>query len=196
MIEIVSKGGPIMWPLLAISVLSLTVSIERFFYLIKFKFSRDYFQEERFLKLLSNAKLNEALQLTQSSKDPFLKAIFDSDTTSKNSFKNTFTKEAKSLLNLTRRGLPILDTAITLAPLLGLLGTVLGLINAFSSMGTNQITAPIAITGGISEALLATAFGLGVAILCLIPFNYFSELEIKVKEDLEDLGSAVEEAIN
>lgn len=193
--ELISKGGPIIWPLLAISVLSLTVSIERLIYLIKFKISRDQFQEDRFLKLISNSKVSEAMQIIQNSKDPLLKVIFESDLSSKTSFKNTFTKEAKNLINLTKRGLPVLDTAITLAPLLGLLGTVLGLINAFSSMGENQITAPIAITGGISEALLATAFGLAVAILCLIPFNYFSELEIKVKEDLEDLGSALEEVL-
>jgi len=121
-----------------------------------------------------------------------LKTVFDSDISSKTSFQVSFQHEATSLLNSIKRGLGIIDTAITLAPLLGLLGTVIGLINAFSSIGADQITAPVAITGGISEALLATAYGLAIAIVCLIPFNMLVELESKTKEELEELGTAVE----
>ena len=192
MLEFLTKGGPIMWPLLLISVISLSVAIERLIFAIRFKLQRDVFQEQRFLTLISTKKIQDAFQLIQSSQDPLLKAIFESDTSSKNSFQISFQREAKNLINYAKRGLPILDTAITLAPLLGLLGTVLGLINAFSSIGADQITAPIAITGGISEALLATAYGLGVAIVSLIPFNLISDIELKLTEQLEQLGSAIE----
>ena len=65
-------------------------------------------------------------------------------------------------------------TFANLATLLGLLGTVTGMIHAFGLLGAQQLDAPEAITGGISQALLATAFGLGIAITALIPLNYLN----------------------
>ena len=66
-----------------------------------------------------------------------------------------------------RRALPVLDTIITLSPLLGLLGTVTGMIAAFGIMATTGINQPTAITGGVAEALIATAAGLAIAIVTL-----------------------------
>ena len=72
-----------------------------------------------------------------------------------------------------RRYLPLLDTVITLAPLLGLLGTVTGMIGAFGIMSQAGLNQPTAITGGVGEALVATAGGLAVAIGALVPYNFF-----------------------
>lgn len=184
-----------MWPLITLSIISLAVIIDRIFFLIRFKLNSDTFQNARFIMHLSQNKLKEAFQIIQATKDPILRAAFESDTNNKNSFLISYQYNASKLLRSIRRGLGILDTAITLAPLLGLLGTVLGLVNAFSSLGVNQISAPIAITGGISEALLATGYGLATAIVCLIPFNILSDLEIKVRELLEEVGSAIEKTL-
>src|SRR5262249_57539073 len=68
--------------------------------------------------------------------------------------------------------LPILDTIITLAPLLGLLGTITGMIGAFGIVSEAGLGQPHAITGGVAEALIATATGLFIAIMTLIPYNY------------------------
>ena len=94
--------------------------------------------------------------------------------------------QAGEELERAARFLPVLDTIITLAPLLGLLGTVTGMMRSFSLIG-GELSAPGAITGGIAEALIATAFGLGIAITALIPFNF---LNSRVEEARHELDAA------
>jgi biopolymer transport protein ExbB len=90
-----------------------------------------------------------------------------------------------------RRGIPILDTVITLAPLLGLLGTVTGMMGSFSLIG-GDLSAPGAITGGIAEALIATAFGLGIAITSLLPFNFLNARTEDARHELESASTQLE----
>jgi len=104
----------------------------------------------------------------------------------KDSLVNALTYAQGLELKRFRRGIPILDTAITLAPLLGLLGTVTGMMGSFSLIG-GDLSAPGAITGGIAEALIATAFGLGIAITSVIPFNI---LNTRMEEARHDLDTA------
>jgi biopolymer transport protein ExbB len=73
-----------------------------------------------------------------------------------------------------RRHLGVLDTMITVAPLLGIFGTVLGIITSFEILGSTGIEHPQAVTAGIAQALITTASGLGIAILSVFPFNYFN----------------------
>ncbi len=93
------------------------------------------------------------------------------------------------------RGLSVLDTVITLAPLLGLLGTVTGMIRSFGLLGNRELEAPTVITGGIAEALIATAFGLGIAIVALIPFNYLNARLEEARHELEDAATRLELAL-
>jgi biopolymer transport protein ExbB len=84
-----------------------------------------------------------------------------------------------------------MDTLVTLAPLLGLLGTVTGLMRAFLNIGSAELSVT-AVTGGIGEALIATACGLGIAIFALVPFNYFSARVTQLQFDLETAATNVE----
>ena len=84
-----------------------------------------------------------------------------------------------------------MDTVITLAPLLGLLGTVTGMMGSFSLIG-GELSAPGAITGGIAEALIATAFGLGIAITSLIPFNYLTTKMEEADLEIESAATRLE----
>jgi biopolymer transport protein ExbB len=91
-----------------------------------------------------------------------------------------------------KRRLTILDTIITLAPLLGLLGTVTGMIGSFDVMSQSGIGQPHAVTGGVAEALIATATGLLIAIVTLVPYNYFSSRVEKEMEEIEYYASRLE----
>jgi len=73
-----------------------------------------------------------------------------------------------------RRMMPVLDTMITVAPLLGIFGTVIGIIVSFDALRSTGIEQPHAVTAGIAQALITTAAGLGIAILSLFPYNYFN----------------------
>jgi biopolymer transport protein ExbB len=101
-------------------------------------------------------------------------------------------RAASRELNRFNRGLSILDTVITLAPLLGLLGTVTGMIRAFSLLGGQELGAPTAITGGIAEALIATAFGLLIAIIALLPFNFLNAKMEEARHEIEDAASRMD----
>ena len=101
---------------------------------------------------------------------------------------------ANAELDQLRRGLAVLDTIITLGPLLGILGTVTGIIRSFHVLGVNDTVDPTVVTGGIAEALLATAAGLGVAIFALIPFNYFISRVRRYARTLEHIIHQLEMA--
>ena len=91
-----------------------------------------------------------------------------------------------------KRNLSVLDTIITLAPLLGILGTVSGIIVSFDLLGDAGIEDPKAVTGGIAQALLTTAAGLAIAIVALLPYNAFTRKVEKVTRYLEQLATCYE----
>jgi biopolymer transport protein ExbB len=93
------------------------------------------------------------------------------------------------------RFLTVMDTMVTLAPLLGLLGTVTGLMKAFLQVGDAELSV-MAVTGGIGEALIATACGLGIAIVALIPFNYFTRKHAQLQFELETAATNVVVMVN
>jgi biopolymer transport protein ExbB len=89
------------------------------------------------------------------------------------------------------RFLVVMDTLVTLAPLLGLLGTITGLIRSFSFLGNEELAVQ-AVTGGIAEALIATACGLGIAIFALIPFNFFTSRVSNLEFELQTAATNLE----
>jgi biopolymer transport protein ExbB len=91
-----------------------------------------------------------------------------------------------------RRYMGVLDTMITVAPLLGILGTVLGIIDSFEVMGTAGIEHPRLVTAGIAQALITTASGLGIAILSVFPFNFFNSRVERAAMNMEKYATSLE----
>lgn len=192
MIQLFLKGGPVMWPLLLTSITALAVVVERLLFLLGENRRRDPKAIENVLKLVESGHPDEAARIGEESQDPVLQVISSGLEHRHESFTNAILRKANETLRAYNRGLSTLDTIITLAPLLGLLGTVTGMIRAFGLMGNQELGMPNAITGGIAEALIATAFGLAIAILALIPFNYLNTRQEEVRHEVEDAATQLE----
>jgi len=192
MIKLFLKGGPIMWPLLLTSIVAIAAVIERLIFRVRERFRRDPDVVESIFGQLERGNVEGAMAAGQGSNDFMARIIIYALSHREKSMSNAFLRAANQELQRFNRGLPILDTIITLAPLLGLLGTVVGLIHAFGLLGAQELGSPVAITGGIAEALIATAFGLAIAITALIPFNYLNARLEEARNEIQDAGSQLE----
>ncbi len=192
MFELFHKGGVIMWPLLILSIISLTVVFERIIFIIRERMSRRPDVLEELLSDVEKGDIPLAIKHGEGCPDYVVRTLVYGLMHREKSFTNALLQAANLELRRFSQGLTVLDTAITLAPLLGLLGTVTGMINAFSLLGNAELEAPAAITGGIAEALIATAFGLGIAVLALIPFNYLNARLEEARHDIEDASTHLE----
>jgi biopolymer transport protein ExbB len=83
----------------------------------------------------------------------------------------------------------VLETIVTAAPLLGLMGTIVGMMHAFQIIGGSGVVNPTGVTGGVAQALIATAVGLLIALIALFGFNYFSRLQSQTMDEMERLGT-------
>lgn len=191
LIHIFLKGGPIMWPLLLASILSLGTVLERLLFLFFNRLRRDPKAMQAFFGAVAAGKMDEAMRLGEKSKFYVVRALAYALRHREESLANALLFAQAKELRRFRRGIPILDTVITLAPLLGLLGTVTGMMGSFSLIG-GELSAPGAITGGIAEALIATAFGLGIAITSVIPFNALNARAEEARLEMEAAGTQLE----
>lgn len=192
MFHLFMKGGPLMWPLLLASLVALTTVLEQAITLYRDRKRRRPTDIRTVLQEMRDGDLQGALETGEVSPDFRARALGTSLSDSKIPFGTAFSLRAAQELRRMSKGQTVLDTIITLAPLLGLLGTVTGMIHAFGLMGASELDAPTAITGGIAEALIATAFGLGIAIVSLIPFNWQNGRIEKAQQELQELGSQAE----
>ncbi len=186
--HIFEKGGPIMWPLLAASVIALAVVLERLLFLVNEGRKRSQKALSNFFIEVGKGNLAAAIEISNRSKDAIVNTLGYALAHRDQSLGHALAFAETRALKRYRRGLAILDTVITLAPLLGLLGTVTGMMASFSVIG-GDLSSPGAITGGISEALIATAFGLVIAITALLPFNYLNTQIEQIENEMVGCGA-------
>ena len=197
--ELFKHGGPIMWPILIVSFLLITVAVERMIFIFRENGRR---QPELVDKMLERVEANDvdgAVELGKKSQDYVARILVYALTHKEHSLGNAFTRAASQEMQRFGQGLPTLDTCITAAPLLGLLGTVTGMMGTFAALnsGSGDIgSAATKITGGVAEALIATMCGLAIAIMGLLPFNYLNARSEEARHDIEDASNSLEIIIN
>jgi biopolymer transport protein ExbB len=188
-ITVIVKGGLIMIPLLAASLIAVTVIVERFFF---WRSLRAPEVDGAILALVAEGDFKQALQVAGTSRHPVARVLHAGILSRDMSPGTAMQAAAQAELRHLRRYLPVLDTIVTLAPLLGLLGTITGMISAFGIVSEAGLGQPHAITGGIAEALIATATGLLVAIVTLIPYNYFRARMEEMTDTMEERATRLE----
>ncbi len=172
--DIFDKGGPIMYPLLACSIIALAVVIDRAIFWLKLGFQRKPSLVDDVLELSRQGDWESIRKRTINAKDYIIKILVSGILHREFSMIKAMEAAAADEIKHMRRFMGVLDTMITVAPLLGIFGTVLGIISSFDVLGTAGIEHPQEVTSGIAQALITTAAGLGIAILSVFPYNYFN----------------------
>lgn len=187
------KGGLVMWPLLACSVTVIAIAIERFIY-YKSVDSGAVFAS-RYCATVRSGDFAVATELARKGSGQCAQMLADvAAIAGGKAEKSAFLESRACIFMATLRDkLDYLGIIVTMSPLLGLLGTIVGMIGAFSIFNV-EAGAPMAITGGIGEALIATATGLCVAILSLCAHSYFAHRMDNMITDMEQCFSALLEA--
>jgi len=192
MIDVFLKGGPIMYPLLICSIIALTVIIERMMFWIVEDHRRDQALVNDVLSLAERGDWETVRTTIGDSKDFALRILVAGILHKEFSMAKAMETAATDEIDRMRQHLPILDTIITVSPLLGIFGTVIGIILSFEILGSAGIEEPQAVTAGIAQALITTASGLGIAILSLFPYNYFNSRVEKAAAYIEKYATSLE----
>jgi biopolymer transport protein ExbB len=181
-----AKGGVVMIPLGICSLASLTVLIERFIALRRASISIDALMADIRI-CLSKGDILGAAARAQAVRGPVAAVLANGLHAALECAnpQDAMEEEALAQLPLLQRRLVVLDTVVTIAPLLGLLGTVVGMISSFHILAQSGTDQPAGITGGIAEALIATGTGLVIAIFTLVGFNWCQEKVRTVGSEME-----------
>ncbi|MGE5660590.1 MAG: MotA/TolQ/ExbB proton channel family protein [Actinomycetota bacterium] len=197
-----SAGGVVMWPLLGFSILAVTLILERVIFWVRILLGQDKIVRQ-FLNLY---RRNSDLEVVEKKLIPLLQknthlpvpriflSALELENPNPEDFRLALESAAQAELPLLKRFTTVFETIISVAPLLGLLGTVLGLINSFASLKIGEVggSSTTGVTAGISEALVSTASGLVVAIITLLFANTFRGLYQRQRALILEYGGQLE----
>ncbi|MDN7930107.1 MotA/TolQ/ExbB proton channel family protein [Burkholderia metallica] len=166
-------GGWVVYPLSVLAVIALTIMLDR-----AYVFWRH-----------ASGRVGAAPTLPDRHVMQRLAVIFDHGATPLWHVEAKLEAAAQQIERDMSRGLWLLETIVTAAPLLGLLGTIVGMMHSFRLIGGDGLVSPAGVSGGIAQALVATAIGLVIALVSLFAFNYFSRRVDRLMDDLESLAN-------
>jgi len=190
-LEALRFGGAMVYPLLVLAVLAAVVILDKAF--VYWKYVR---LPGSLLALVETYDFSWAdleRQLTglnqQNYFQRFFRVVMDNRGKPVWWVESRAGDEAQLIEQSLSRGLWVLETIVTAAPLLGLLGTITGMMHAFNLIGNNGLVDPTGVTGGVAQALIATALGLFIAVIALFAFNFFSRRQSQMLDEMERLGT-------
>jgi len=193
MISLLIRGGPAMIPLAFCSVLALAVIVERFWF-----YHGVARETKRFAALLERRDPEDRaglVRLCEQSQAPLARVILAGLQHSNPHSESAAERQAGIELHALERYLPTLDAIVTLAPLLGLFGTVTGMIRALGVLAQEGISRPQMVTGGVAEALITTATGLIIAIVAFAAYAWLQRsVEYQVFH-IETVGGEILEPV-
>lgn len=187
----VKLGGVLMIPLSLLSILALALIFDKImFYKKSLYLSKDLLDLIETYNFSWQKLESELRELPEeNSYRRFFSVIFHNKNKPIWWLESRAADEAKQIEKNLVSTLWILETITTAAPLLGLLGTIVGMMSSFKIIGAEGLVNPTGVTGGVAESLIATGFGLAIAIITLFAFNYFSRKNDQVMDEMERLGT-------
>ncbi|MFH7326805.1 MotA/TolQ/ExbB proton channel family protein [Desulfurivibrio sp. C05AmB] len=192
MLNLFYSGGPLMYPLLACSLIALTVVIERAIFWAGVEYHRRRDLVDEVLDLSRQGQWETVRAKVRGCRDYVIKILVSGILHRDFSPGKAMEAAAADELQRMRRFMGVLDTMITVAPLLGILGTVVGIINSFEMLGVAGIEEPAKVTAGIAQALITTAAGLSIAIFAVFPYNYFNARVENAALNIEKYATSLE----
>lgn len=187
MIQWFLKGGPVMWPLLLCSIVAVAVMIERLRFWLAERRGRSPELIHKMLHLTERGLLEEAVAAAKGTQEPVARILLNGLSHHHFSLEGALEVAVNAELKRMKRYLGVLDTIITVAPLLGIFGTVTGILVAFGAL-EGRIPDPKIVASGIAQAVITTVAGLAIAIPTVIAYNYFCA---KVEEAASDISMHV-----
>ncbi len=197
-VELFERGGTFMWPILVLLLVGLAFSVERFITL-----TRASVNTRKFLARLHSALQDGGVEgaAAECEKTPgpvasILHAGLSRSDKGLDAVEKAISNAGSIEMAFLERGMVVLSTVIVLAPMLGFTGTVAGMVNAFDAIKKANDIQPSIVAGGISEALLTTLFGLIVAMIIQVFYNFFSSRIDKLIIDMEESSVELMDALN
>ncbi len=184
----IEMGGIVMWPLLIMSIIALAVIVERFVALWRAKINVNEFLQKIRKALIVNRSVREAVKICEQYQGPvasIMKVGLLKHGQPKEDMEKAIENAALFEMGRLERGLVVLASVANIAPLLGFLGTVTGMISSFDALAKAGLTNPGLVAAGIMEALITTAAGLFIAIPVQLAYNYFMNRINKFVRDIE-----------
>jgi biopolymer transport protein ExbB len=194
-VEFIFRGGFMMYPLLLSGLIALTVIIERIYAFNRIYKTSPQLVTHVFKQLQAKelGKANDACQKVNTPVSSVLSAGIEHFDNPIEEMELSMKNQAEAWIPLLEKRVEVIDTVITAAPLMGLLGTITGMMASFQVLSEKGVNEPNAITGGVAEALIATATGLVIALVCLVSYNYLTaRIKIYIYE-IESIASRLVE---
>ena len=191
-LEFIKNGGIMMYPLILASIILIAIIIERFITLRRASKDGEALLEQVRETYKGSESIAKTTELCRNFGGPvgrmFARGVKNAKRDA-DAIEMAMEQEASNELPALELYLPILKTIVNIAPLLGLLGTIAGMISSFRAASKTGLSNPTQVLGGISEALISTATGITLAIIGFIFFNYFSQQSKRIVEDMEYYGA-------